>query len=41
MSLVDAAQAAVDTLATMADGVQVVDAVRLRELIGDPLAAKA
>ena len=36
-----AAQAAVDTLATMADGVQVVDAVRLRELIGDPLAPKA
>jgi hypothetical protein len=32
-----AAQVAVETLATMADGVQVVGAARLRELVGDPL----
>jgi hypothetical protein len=32
-----AAQAAVDTLATMDDGVQIVGAARLRELVGDPL----
>ena len=35
-----AAQVAVDTLATMADGVQVIDASRLRELVGDPLDGK-
>lgn len=35
-----AAQMAVDTLATMRDGVQVIGAARLRELIGDPLEGK-
>jgi hypothetical protein len=32
-----AAQLAVDTLATMGDGVQVIGAARLRELVGDPM----
>jgi hypothetical protein len=36
-----AAQAAVDALATMADGVQIVGAARLRELVGDPLERRA
>jgi hypothetical protein len=36
-----AAQAAVDTLATMDDGVQIVGAARLRELVGDPLSRGA
>jgi hypothetical protein len=31
------AQVAIETLATMADGVQVMGAARLRELVGDPL----
>jgi hypothetical protein len=35
-----AAQVAVETLATMGDGVQVLGAARLRELVGDPLGAK-
>lgn len=32
-----AAQAAVEALATMEDGLQVIDAARLRELVGDPM----
>ena len=36
-----AALAAVETLATMADGVQVMGAERLRELVGDPMAGRA
>ena len=35
-----AAQMAVDTLASMSDGVQVIGASRLRELVGDPLSGK-
>lgn len=35
-----AAQVAVDTLANMGDGVQVMGAARLRELVGDPLDGK-
>ncbi|MEO8143902.1 MAG: hypothetical protein ABI654_06765 [Betaproteobacteria bacterium] len=34
------ARMAVDTLATMGDGVQVIGASRLRELVGDPLGGK-
>lgn len=36
-----AAQVAVDTLASMDDGMQVMGAERLRELVGDPMEAKA
>lgn len=35
-----AAQVAVETLGTMADGIQVIGAARLRELIGDPMEPK-
>jgi len=35
-----AAQVTVETLATMGDGVQVMGAARLRELVGDPMDAK-
>jgi hypothetical protein len=35
-----AAQVAVETLATMGDGVQVMGAARLRELVGDPMEAR-